>query len=751
MEKGTVKQADDTPAQILTEPSVVPAKTRPSEGYVDFYGYHALAEGWCLAGWLPLPDEVTEASCRATLCFADEKLEGEVLSLCFQRDDILSHNALGLLIFLPAPPSEPGSLLMLQLEVAGLTYRLEPVKDARLTREDELVERLDFILSAAGRGSRQAAMDFRLNGKREYRSHGYIEYFGYSHNAGGWFFSGWVSQQCNETQMPERLLISYETGDVHTSAMSVFYRRADLPDGAGGILLFVAEQAGMSAPPLRLSLRSGDFNFRLQALGHLPQLREMELNQRLKSNLAQAKPGLLRDRMVNVMTRQPYSGEDTLDRLKPELFLYIDRAYICGPTGLLLTGWMLSKPDEIRKIQLRCGEQVVALSPANFIKINRQDVIENFASQGFEDPWCGFMMYVADIVRPGGKLHFEVETSKCELAYRNLPDLLPDGVSSIRQILDVLDVRFADLPPAFERVVGPAIAAMNQSRLARHVEHQVVEYGIVPAVPRYSVLVPLYGRLDFIEYQMALFSSEKKNFDVEYVFVLDDPPKQREALHLFKSVYERFRIPFRAVLLQQNQGFAPANNAGARYCHGEYLVYLNSDVFPGTSDWLSRLSARLEEDPTLGVVGPMLLFEDGAVQHRGMYFERLEEFGNWWFCQHIGKGLRYTGPGGMAYYIAVTGACMMLKRELAEQLGGFDNKYIIGDFEDSDLCLRIQEAGLRCGVDHDVILYHLERKSQLSGSLNWRTNLTVYNAWQHEKRWSNVIAYKQSHDFKARH
>jgi len=412
-------------------------------------------------------------------------------------------------------------------------------------------------------------------------------------------------------------------------------------------------------------------------------------------------------------------------------------------------GWMLAKPEEIREVRIRCGAQTAVLQPQSFIKIERQDVLDSFAKFGYEDPRCGFIAYVPDIMRPDKKLYIEAETQRFEIGYRNIAAPVRGGLNAMKKLLGAVDIRFAELGPAFDRVLGPAIEAINAEHLASRTGRQIVEYGIVPRQAKYSVLVPLYGRLDFVEYQMALFSGRVSNADVEYVFVLDDPPRRREAQHLFTAIYERFRIPFRAVLLERNLGFGPANNAGMEYCHGEYLIYLNSDVFPGSLDWLEQLSARLEADSELGVVGPLLVYEDGAVQHRGMYFERLEEYADWYFCQHFDKGLRYSGPGGMEYFISITGACMMLRRELAVLLGGFDEVYAIGDFEDSDLCLKIQGMGLRCGIDNDVRLFHLERKSQISGALTWRANLTAYNAWQHDRRWAKQIDYKQAHEFKV--
>jgi GT2 family glycosyltransferase len=62
--------------------------------------------------------------------------------------------------------------------------------------------------------------------------------------------------------------------------------------------------------------------------------------------------------------------------------------------------------------------------------------------------------------------------------------------------------------------------------------------------------------------------------------------------------------------------------------------------------------------------------------------------------------------------------------------------YIIGDFEDSDFCLRAAAVGRPNWVALDIELYHLERQSQAHiGEAQWRTNLTLFNCWQHHQRW----------------
>jgi GT2 family glycosyltransferase len=73
-------------------------------------------------------------------------------------------------------------------------------------------------------------------------------------------------------------------------------------------------------------------------------------------------------------------------------------------------------------------------------------------------------------------------------------------------------------------------------------------------------------------------------------------------------------------------------------------------------------------------------------------------------------------------------------------VGGLSEDYIIGDFEDSDLCLRLREVGRRNWLVPRVTLYHLERQSQaVAGNPAWRTNLTLYNCWVHHQRWNDMI------------
>jgi GT2 family glycosyltransferase len=734
---------------VLDAPDDLASVDDAFQGYVDLFGYHCLAGGWFFAGWATRRAGLAESLGKAVAMFDEPLISATISTLFFSRDDI-SAQAVGFLIFLRAPSATKAAFKRLKIEIDGATRSLNPVDQAAMLPESKLIPRLKFIVSLSEASLERRDMELLLDGHPDATGSGYVEYFGYHAQARGWFISGWMSRAWVEGQTPDRVVLSFEDGDVRGELTAAAFARPELPEDAQGVILFIRAEPSALGPFQSASLHVGGVRTTMAPIVSLPQLREAELTARLRANLAASKVDLYRDRLSNLLSRRPYSGEDTLDGLAPAIFLYVDEAIVCGPNGLVLMGWMLAKSNEIREIRVRSGTKTSVLQMQNAIKIDRQDVLDEFAKHGFDDSACGFIAFVPAAIEPDGKLYLEVETIRYETGFRNIPRPTRNGMSAIRHLLGAVDVRFGDMRNAFDRVLGPAVEALNRSRLATPPTYQILDYGAVPAKPRYSVIVPLYGRLDFVEYQLALFSAWPKAAEVEYIYVLDDPPKRREAQVLFASIYERFLIPFRAILLDRNLGFAPANNVGLRHAKGEFVAYLNSDVFPGTPDWLERLSDQLVDDPKLGVVGPLLLFEDGSVQHRGMYFERLPEYGDWYFCQHHDKGLRYTGGHDLQHFISITGACMVLRRDLAEKIGGFNETYVIGDFEDSDLCLALQKENYQCAIDPEVRLYHLERKSQQSGAVMWRANLTAYNAWQHERRWSGTITEKQGIAFGGR-
>ena len=203
-----------------------------------------------------------------------------------------------------------------------------------------------------------------------------------------------------------------------------------------------------------------------------------------------------------------------------------------------------------------------------------------------------------------------------------------------------------------------------------------------------------------------------------------------------------FGVPFRTVWSGENRGFSGATNLGVAHSSAPFVLLMNSDVIPVAPGWLERMRSVLTAHPEIGILGARLHHPNGAVQHDGMGFQwdpTLRAYVN----KHPGSGLPGSPLRGKFFKCqAVTGACALMRREVYDAVGGLDEKFLIGDFEDSDLCLKVREKGLEIAcLPLPVTLIHLERQSLSGiGTPSFRDFVVRYNAWRHQTRWGAAIA-----------
>ena len=151
-------------------------------------------------------------------------------------------------------------------------------------------------------------------------------------------------------------------------------------------------------------------------------------------------------------------------------------------------------------------------------------------------------------------------------------------------------------------------------------------------------------------------------------------------------------------------------NAGARAAKGEYLLFLNNDTEVIAADWLEELLGCFMRKE-VGAAGAKLLFEDGLIQHAGMTAN--PNCDNAHFNQNLaadawGYECSAALPSDMNM---VTGACQMTRRDIFEQLGGYDEELAVG-FNDSDYCLRVREAVYAVAFTPYALLHHREFSSR---------------------------------------
>jgi O-antigen biosynthesis protein len=152
--------------------------------------------------------------------------------------------------------------------------------------------------------------------------------------------------------------------------------------------------------------------------------------------------------------------------------------------------------------------------------------------------------------------------------------------------------------------------------------------------------------------------------------------------------------------------YAALNNLGVRRARGDIIVLMNNDIEIHQSSWLQEM-VRLVSRREIGVAGPKLLYPDGRVQSAGSVI------GPGGIVGHL---LRFTARDDPGYLgqlgltrslSAITGACLALRREVFEEVGGFDEALAV-TFNDTDLCLRLQDYGYRVVWTPDAVLTHWE-------------------------------------------
>jgi GT2 family glycosyltransferase len=361
------------------------------------------------------------------------------------------------------------------------------------------------------------------------------------------------------------------------------------------------------------------------------------------------------------------------------------------------------------------------------------------ATPSYIGDWSDFIVYweTDGPDAPPGKWSFELEADL--IGTVELPAASPVPVREIDAVRKlILDGLRAD---SDERLmsehVHPVISQLQErARSLVRVAGSSI-HGEQVKSPEVSIVVPVYAGVDLIEHQIAQFVHDPEIRDAELIYVLDSPELAEWREEGASGLYDLYGLPFKVLAMGRASGFAAATNAGAAEAQGRLLLLMNSDVLPDRPGWLGKLKSFYDATERIGALGAKLVYEDESLQHAGMYFERLEEGGSW-VNRHYFKGFgRHFPAADVARPVpAVTGACLIIDRRLFLDTGGLTDAYVQGDFEDSDLCLRLLQAGRENWYLPDAELYHVEGQSYDSES---RAKQWIYNRWLHTRRCRELI------------
>lgn len=158
-----------------------------------------------------------------------------------------------------------------------------------------------------------------------------------------------------------------------------------------------------------------------------------------------------------------------------------------------------------------------------------------------------------------------------------------------------------------------------------------------------------------------------------------------------------------------NFNLAAKINLGARHASGEHLILLNDDIEVIAPDWIENM-LRYSQQPEIGAVGAKLLFPNQRIQHAGVLLLNGTP-GHCYYDHPPDEIGYYLSVQLVRNYIAVTGACMMTRHELWDQVGGFSEDFPL-NYNDVDYCLKVREAGCRTVYVPEAELFHYESVSR---------------------------------------
>ena len=215
---------------------------------------------------------------------------------------------------------------------------------------------------------------------------------------------------------------------------------------------------------------------------------------------------------------------------------------------------------------------------------------------------------------------------------------------------------------------------------------------------RCSIIIPVFNQLSFTRNCLEALNKHTPEELYEMVIV-DNASSDGTAEYLSK-----FNRDIKLITNKENLGFAKACNQAVTAAAGKYLVFLNNDTVP-QSGWLKELVNLAESNPEIGIVGSKLLYPDGTVQHAGI--ELINGMPD-----HPFRYARSDHPEvcQVKELDMVTGACLLIRKDLFEKCGLFDEAFLNG-VEDIDLCLKVRRLGYKVVYNPKSVLYHYEGKT----------------------------------------
>ena len=277
----------------------------------------------------------------------------------------------------------------------------------------------------------------------------------------------------------------------------------------------------------------------------------------------------------------------------------------------------------------------------------------------------------------------------------------------------------AELVSAKPYALVAAKKALDDALARRGIEGEVsdglftssyrVRYKIIGS-PKVSIIIPTKDEVDTLKtcIESIIEKTDYKNYEI---VIVDNQSKEEETF----TYYDKIKNNREIKILEYNKpfNFSAINNYAASEVDAEYILFLNNDTEVISNEWLKAMLEHAQRKE-VGAVGAKLLYHNNTIQHAGIIIGII---GKPPVGGHSHRHFNKSSPGyfGRIQHVqnlsAVTAACIMLRREVFEDVGGFDENLTVA-FNDVDFCLKIREKDYLIVYTPYAELYHYESLSR---------------------------------------
>ncbi len=251
---------------------------------------------------------------------------------------------------------------------------------------------------------------------------------------------------------------------------------------------------------------------------------------------------------------------------------------------------------------------------------------------------------------------------------------------------------------------------------------------LIPKEPRPQLVSIVTLSWNALEFTKLAVESIQAHTSVPFELIVVDNGSDEATV-----AWLRAQPDLRVIYNTENRGFAGGNNQGMAIARGEFVIVLNNDVLV-TDGWVEGLLAPFGRIPTLGMSAPRSNKVAGSQQLEIAQYATADEY------QSFAQRTRRESAGMGWLTDRAIGFCLCIDRRVIEEVGGFDEQYDVGNFEDDDFSLRVRSAGYKILVCDDVVIHHFGSKTFAANKIDYAN--TMQRNWAiFAKKWDFPKAY----------